>query len=205
MGEDVQEHLFEPFFTTKDVDEGRGLGLAQVYGIVKQHGGFVDVDTAPGEGATFAIFLPVVEGQEPAESTVKETRAPRSGSETVLVVEESEPLQRAIQAGLESAGYDVIAVTNAPQALSQVTPQDIDLVLADVSGVETRSRGLLAALRADFPGVAVVALKGEPTTAEVRTLRSEGFVDVLSKPFSLEDLEEVVRGALRGRGKPAGG
>ncbi len=196
MSEKVQEHLFEPFFTTKEEGQGTGLGLAQVYGIVKQHQGFIDVDTAAGEGTTFNIFLPLVEKREEEEATEEYEMSPHGGGETVLVVEDAEQLRRAIQAGLHSLGYDVVTAANGHEALEAVSAQDVELVLTDVVMPHMGGEALLRQLRAADPGLKVIAMTGHVVDTDVKGLEAKGFADALPKPFSMEELARVVRDVL---------
>jgi len=197
MTEEVQDHLFEPFFTTKEAGKGTGLGLAQVYGIVKQHQGFIDVETAVGEGTTFTIYLPLMEeDQDTGEATEDETPALEGQGETVLVVEDAERLRRAVEAGLLSLGYQVITAANGRQALETVAVRDVDLVLTDVVMPEMGGKALLHNLRKRSPHLKVIAMTGHVMDADVPGLRKAGFSDALPKPFSIEELTEIVRDVL---------
>ncbi len=108
MDKDILEHIFEPFFTTKQVGHGTGLGLATVYGIVKQNNGFLTVSSAPGEGTTFRIYLPVVDSEETAPSEEAPETA-RGGSETILLVEDDQAILDLSKMILEKLGYTVLA------------------------------------------------------------------------------------------------
>jgi CheY-like chemotaxis protein len=196
MTAEVQDHLFEPFFTTKEEGKGTGLGLAQVYGIVKQHGGHVDVETALGEGSTFIIYLPVVEHQRVQEAD--ETAGPlvEGRGETILVVEDAEQILRAIEAGLEDLGYHVLTAVNGREALENGPFEDVDLVLTDVVMPELGGVALLKKLRAEAPDLKVVAMTGHVMDARVNELKDAGFAELISKPFCLEELTRVVRDVL---------
>jgi len=196
MTAEIQDHLFEPFFTTKEEGKGTGLGLAQVYGIVKQHGGHVDVETAPGEGSTFIVYLPVVEHQRVQEAD--ETTGPivAGRGETILVVEDAEQILRAIEAGLEDLGYHVLTAGNGREALENRPFEDVDLVLTDVVMPEVGGLALLKKLRAEAPDLKVVAMTGYVMDARVNELKDAGFAELISKPFCLEELTGVVRDVL---------
>jgi PAS domain S-box-containing protein len=196
MTKQVQEHLFEPFFTTKEPGKGTGLGLAQVYGIVKQHGGFIGVDTDVGKGTTFTIFLPLVDERDEEQGAGGRTAPLRGRGETILVVEDAGRLRRAIKAGLEQLGYGVITATNGQEALETVSLQDIDLVLTDLVMPEMGGEALLRSLRTQDPHVKVIALTGHVMDRDVTELQAAGFADAVSKPFSIEDLSRVVRDVL---------
>jgi PAS domain S-box-containing protein len=202
MSQEAQEHLFEPFFTTKEQGKGTGLGLAQVYGIVKQHRGFIDVETARGEGTTFTIFLPLMKGDEenehrPGGGAADGEDAPaQDQDETILVVEDADPLRGAIEAGLTSRGYRVISTADGREALDAVAEQRVDLVLTDVVMPHMGGEALLQALRAADARLPVIAMTGHLVDTDVEGLRSAGFAAALSKPFSIEALIGAVRDVL---------
>jgi two-component system cell cycle sensor histidine kinase/response regulator CckA len=196
MGEEVEEHLFEPFFTTKEPGKGTGLGLAQVYGIVKQHGGFIEVETSEGEGSTFAIWLPLVEERAEDEGVEGRERSVQGRGETILVVEDAERLRGAVVAGLETLGYRVIGAANGREALEVVQGEEVDLVVTDVVMPEMGGEALLRELRAAHPGLKVVAITGHLIETNVGELRAAGFSAVLPKPFSVEDLTQVIYDTL---------
>ena len=202
MTQEVQEHLFEPFFTTKEVGKGTGLGLAQVYGIVKQHQGYIDVETVPGAGTEFTIYLPLAVDEEAScdGSADGERVGDEGGRPVVLVVEDAEPLRGAIAAGLRSNGYDVVAAAAGRQALETVSLDEVSLILVDVTVPEAGGEGLLRRIRREAPQVGVVALTGRVSETEVEGLRSRGFAGVLSKPFSIEALMGAV-GDVLGRAR----
>jgi len=196
MSADAQEHLFEPFFTTKGPDKGTGLGLAQVYGIVKQHEGFIDVQTAEDEGTTFTIYLPLAEPEE-AEPPDRPEVGPLPGQgETILVVEDAPQLRGALQVGLESMGYHVIPASHGRQALDLLAEQEVNLVLTDVVMPEMGGKALLNHLRAEQPHLKIIAMTGHVVDTDVQGLREAGFNDALPKPFSIEQLTQIVRDVL---------
>jgi CheY-like chemotaxis protein len=198
MSDEVRSHLFEPFFTTKEEGEGTGLGLAQVYGIVKQHHGLIDVDTAPGEGTTFAVYFPLIQnGSEPG-SEEEETVPLEGNGEKILVVEDADPLRQAVRAGLEAFGYRVVTATDGRAALETLVHDDIDLVLTDVVMPGMGGEELLKHLREQGHGTKVIAMTGHVVDIDVQGLRAEGFAEALPKPFSIEQLAAVVRRTLRG-------
>jgi PAS domain S-box-containing protein len=195
MTREVEEHLFEPFFTTKEQGKGTGLGLAQVYGIVKQHEGFIDVDTTWHEGTTFTIYLPAeaaAAGEQ--KDHVAETQEGRG--ETILVVEDAEGLRGAIRAGLTSVGYRVLTAADGREALDLVAEQDVDLVLTDVVMPRMGGEALLRRLRRDYPALKLVAMTGHVMDKDLRELHASGFSAALPKPFSIEELTHVVRSVL---------
>jgi len=167
-----------------------------VYGIVKQHDGFVDVDTAPGEGTTFSIFFPRIGREELTGEAAGAAGAPPTKADRILVVEEADPLRGALEAGLEAQGYQVTAVANGREAVEEMDVQEVDLLLTDVTEPRTGSDALLRAVRRRAPGLSIIAMTGLNTEANTLTLLAAGYSDVLCKPFSIEDLVTAVQGAL---------
>ena len=200
MSEEVQAHIFEPFFTTKDVDQGTGLGLAQVYGIVRQHEGYVGVETEPGRGSTFRIYLPAHEDAGEGAGAVPETRGSAEHRQTILLVEPDHARRAAAEGMLASLGYEVVSAANGSQALALAQSprwagdrKRIHALIADVSGVEREIKGLLRELRRSHPGVRAVVMTGSRGESLTETLREMGFEAVVQKPFDLAALDEALR------------
>lgn len=197
MSEEVQAHIFEPFFTTKEVGKGTGLGLAQVYGIVKHHDGFIDVETAQGEGTTFRIYLPPHEAEE-ATTKTEEEQIPEGNNEIILLVEDAERLRIAMRETLKSLGYRVLTAANGQEALEvSQSGQALDLVITDVVMPKMGGEQLLQALKEDHPTLPVVAVTGHVANVEAQTLEETGFAGVVTKPFQLERLAQVVYHAIQ--------
>jgi PAS domain S-box-containing protein len=192
MDEEIQEHLFEPFFTTKEPDQGTGLGLAQVYGIVRQHDGRIEVDTAPGQGATFHITLPLHHAMPKARESEGIALELEGRGETVLLVEDEEGLREASREALTSLGYRVLAAASARQALERLDGHRVNLVITDVVMPEMGGEALLRELTRRSPGVPVLAVTGYPIRDDVEQLRELGFSDVLCKPFDAPTLARAV-------------
>jgi CheY-like chemotaxis protein len=199
MSEEVQSHLFEPFFTTKPVGEGTGLGLAQVYGIVKQHQGYIEVETELEQGTTFRIYLPASDAKEKIETKDEEvTPAPPQGQgETVLLVEDNDKVRKVGQDILESLGYQVLVAGNGREALDIYNAATkVDLVVTDIVMPEMGGKELIQELRKAIPDLRGVAITGHMLADDLRELRDQGILDVLHKPFDLNTLGRVVRRAL---------
>lgn len=195
MTDEVRAHLFEPFFTTKPVGEGTGLGLAQVHGIVKQHGGHIGVETEVVQGTTFRVYLPVYEGE--VEEVVEEAVAPVGKGETLLLVEDEEKVQQAGREILESLGYRVLAAANGAEALEVYRAEGgVDLVVTDLVMPEMGGKELMQELRRENPRQKGLAITGYPLTEGVEELKREGIVDIVQKPFDVDTLAQVVRRAL---------
>jgi len=194
--EEMQDHLFEPFFTTKDPGQGTGLGLAQVYGIVKQHQGFIGVDTAVAERTTFTIYLPLAENMEELEeASAWEGRPSQGQGETILVIEDSKPLRTAIKSGLESLDYHVVSASNGYEALD-TSLEGVDLVLTDMVMPKMDGDVLLQELHRQAPELKVIAMTGHVLDIDADDLRADGFTNAILKPFSIQDLTAVIREAL---------
>jgi len=198
MDEVTQAHLFEPFFTTKEVGKGTGLGLATVYGIVKQSGGYIWVYSEPARGTTVKVYLPRVAGVTEAPTPAPEPKRVPGGHETVLLVEDATPVRTLARRSLEARGYRVLDAADGRAALeiSARHDGDIDLLLTDVvmpgmSGRELAER--LAPLR---PGMKVLYTSGYTDDAMVRQGVLTAGVAFLPKPFVPDTLARKVRDVL---------
>jgi two-component system cell cycle sensor histidine kinase/response regulator CckA len=199
MTKEVMEHLFEPFFTTKEVGKGTGLGLAAVYGIVKQNNGFVNVYSELGKGTTVKVYLPRWTGEGEVVGESKRLDVPRGMGETVLVVEDEEAVLRMARAMLESLGYTVLTASSPAEAMEVAAGHsgEIDLALVDVVMPEMHGKELVGRLKALRPTLRHLYMSGY--TANViatRGLLGDG-VPFIQKPFSLERLARKVREAMR--------
>ena len=195
MDAETLSHIFEPFFTTKERGKGTGLGLATVYGIVRQTGGYVAVKTAPGAGTTFRIYLPRC--AEKATSGVRPAVASRQGTETVLVVEDEPAVQALAAAILKRRGYTVLVAESGSAALDVVVrdPQRIHLLLTDLIMPGMNGRELVTRMRALRPSIKVVFMSGYAADAapDLAEVGASGF---LPKPFSENALATKVREVL---------
>ena len=198
MTRETQSHLFEPFFTTKDIGKGTGLGLATIYGIVKQHLGWIEVETKEGMGTTFTILLPASGSRaEPQKPRNAVGDLPR-GTETVLVVEDEEPLRNLVTAVLRHAGYTVFDAGTGAEALEiwGAHRREIDLLLTDVMMPEGMSgRELAEKILGDEPKLRVMFTSGYPMEAIGGDLAKSGHC-FLQKPYSPATLTHAVRECL---------
>jgi len=195
---DVLPHIFEPFFTTKGPGEGSGLGLAQVYGIVGQHGGHIDVHTQVGQGTTFTIYLPALQVR-PAETLLSDVSvAPRGRGEVVLVVEDSKAVRAALVAGLRQLNYQPLEAANGQEALALLEEegQQVALVLSDVVMPVMGGVALFHTLRERGWQIPVVLLTGHPMDEELDELQAQGLNAWLPKPPRLEHLAQAMADAL---------
>jgi len=199
VAQDDIPHLFEPFFTTKDVGKGTGLGLAQVYGIVKQHEGYIDVDSRYGVGTTFNLYFPALPTVRTSTSNQDEVReSPPGNGELVLLVEDNSTVLRVTQTMLERLGYQVTVATNGREALEvfDLRPDEIKLVLTDITMPEMGGIALCKALRTRNEAIKVIAMTGYPLKMQTEELLAECIVGWMSKPFSIEKLAHIVSQAL---------
>jgi PAS domain S-box-containing protein len=202
MDESTRTQVFEPFFTTKEPGKGTGLGLATVYGIVNQSGGFVYVDSAPDAGSTFTVLLPAVAGAvESGESTeARVAHALLRGTETVLLVEDEASVRTAVRRMLERAGYTVLEARHGADALEilDAHAERIALVLTDVVMPEMGASVLLERLRARCPGKRTLLMSGYSAEAVARQGAPVDGVALLAKPFTADVLLRRVREVLDG-------
>ena len=193
----TRQRIFEPFFTTKERGRGTGLGLATVFGIVKQSGGSIAVESAPGQGSSFRLTFP-----SPASTAVSPQAAVRAsgrGAETILVVEDEDSVRALIQSVLRRAGYQVIAAALPSEAIAAAAgPRHFDLVLTDVVMPQMGGPELLAAILAHRPNTRAVFMSGFSAEAVAGHGVLEFGVPLLQKPFAAVDLLSMVRLAFDG-------
>jgi len=202
MDADTQGRIFEPFFTTKPLGQGTGLGLATVYGIVKQSGGHIWVYSEVGRGTSFKVYFPRC--IEPAEEVESKASARRKGREddvsgvTILLVEDDVTVRGAVRRVLERRGYRVLETPNAGEALATAANPDeaIDLVISDMvmpgmSGLELRQR-----LHAQRPGLGVLLMSGYSEEAITRLGSPGGTGPLIEKPFTVQGILDKVEDML---------
>ena len=195
MTAEVKSHLFEPFFTTKPTTLNTGLGLATVYGIVVQSGGYVWVDTAPGEGASFKLCFPRAQSDEPAGTDAAGGPSPSRGSETVLLVEDEDAVRALASRVLAQQGYAVLEARNGREALDLLDRPDLDirLVLTDVVMPEMGGVELSERIARRHPEMRVMYMSGYTESDKLQPAVRSSPYPFLQKPFSPESL------AVRGR------
>jgi two-component system cell cycle sensor histidine kinase/response regulator CckA len=197
MSPDVQARVFEPFFTTKPPGKGTGMGLATVYGIVKQSGGYVWVYSEVGHGSTFKVYLPRISGEHPAVEGKPQAAATMRGHETVLLVEDEEVVRHLVKRALEGSGYTVIDAADGPHALQRCGPGvDLHLVVTDVVMPRMSGRELVDRLRADRPSLRVLFMSGYTDDAIVQHGVLDAGVEFIQKPFAMRALSRKVREIL---------
>jgi CheY-like chemotaxis protein/two-component sensor histidine kinase len=199
------ERIFEPFFSTKEVGKGAGLGLAIVYGIVQQHGGFIDVASEPQRGTTFRIVFPRAEGVE-AEETVAPETAPPAGeaSGTVLLVEDNLDVMALVRRVLTARGYSVIAAPDPRLALELAGAGRIDLLVTDVVMPGMNGPELHRRLLKTHPGLKVLFMSGYTDNLVARQVDLDPGADFIQKPFAIETLARKVAALCPGAGTGPG-
>ena len=202
---DIRDKIFEPFFSTKEVGKGTGLGLSTVYGIIKQTGGFVYVDSEVGKGTTFQIFLPRHHAEPEIEAETHATNgAPKAdakprtdltGQGTILLVEDEEGLRALNARGLRSRGYSVIEASNGVEAMEALEQEGgvVDLVVSDVVMPEMDGPTLLKAMRDRNPDLRVIFVSGYAEDAFEKSLPENQQFSFLPKPFTLSQLVAAVK------------
>src|SRR6266581_1478339 len=207
MSDEVQSHLFEPFFTDKEKGKGTGLGLATVYGIVKQSGGYIWVYSEPGQGTSMKVYLPRVDAPiEPISPSPRPSGSLR-GTETILLVEDQEEVRKLTRRILEARGYRVLAAAGGAEAL--ILSQDlealrvvehaagrIDLLLTDVIMPSMSGREVALLLQPAHPNMRVLYVSGYTDESIVRQGILEPGIAFLQKPFTVDALARKVREVL---------
>ena len=199
MDEQTKSKIFEPFFTTKEKGKGTGLGLATVYGIVKQSGGYIWAYSEPGEGTTFKIYLRrELSGTARVAARAQASPPQCTGTETILVVEDEEALRKIAMRSLEAAGYTVLTATDGEQALEAYgqSAREIHLLLTDVVMPRMGGRTLAQHLSKDRPELKVIYTSGYTDSAIAHHGILEAGMHFLGKPFTPEDLARKVRDVL---------
>ncbi len=198
MDKDTLENLFEPFFTTKELGKGTGLGLATVYGIVKQNNGFINVYSEPGQGSTFRIYLPRLVADEDTDKAVPEKKAASGGTETILLVEDEPTILRMTRMMLERKGYSVLSAATPSAAVEKAKNHSgaIDMLMTDVVMPEMNCRDLAGQITALYPGIRLLFMSGYTANVIVHQGVLDEGVAFIQKPFSMADMTMKIREVL---------
>jgi CheY-like chemotaxis protein len=199
MSPNQVERIFDPFFTTKPVGSGTGLGLSLVHGIVLDHGAALDVESAPGGGTTFSVYLPLASGEAPQEPAP--AASPSGGGETILVVDDEESLVHLTEEVLAGLGYEPVGCVGAAQALKvfRADPQRFDAIVSDAIMPDMQGTELLALvrqLRPDLPALLVSGYGGPDLQAQAT---AAGVQTILNKPLHAAELADALAAALAAR------
>ena len=192
-------HIFEPFFTTKPIGLGTGLGLAQVYGIVKQHGGYIDGESILGKGTKFTIYLPAIAQPELENISNQPAELVDGAGKVVLIVEDDEATRSALKTLLEVQQYTVLTACDGVSALKifEQTTQIIDLIISDIVMPKMGGLELFQSIQNKSSSVQMLMITGHPMKEENRTVLEKGNVHWLQKPFSIQDFNQAILELVR--------
>lgn len=199
MDKITAQRIFEPFFTTKEKGKGTGLGLSMVYGIVRNHGGFVKVESEPGKGTTFKVFYPA--SGKPEKEEARTMNDVKGGTETILLAEDEEAMRELVVDVLESGGYKVIATDNGEAAVKVYSSRkdEIDLVILDMIMPKLNGGDAFRELKKVNPNILVLLSSGYSQDEKAQQLLNEGVAGFLGKPYQVRELLEKVRVVLENR------
>jgi PAS domain S-box-containing protein len=191
---EILNKIFDPFFTTKPAGKGTGLGLSTVIGIVKSHGGFVNVYSEPGVGTTFKVFLPCTPDADAPSATPRDQQVPRGKGETILVVDDEEAIRCVTETMLSQHNYNVLTASDGPDALAvfALRRRDVQVVLTDLSMPYMDGVTLAHTLKRMKPDVQVIASTGRGDDADTNELAAAGIAARLAKPYNTRELLEIL-------------
>ena len=198
MDKETVEHIFEPFFTTKGIGKGTGLGLASVYGIVKNHGGYITCTSEVDQGATFKIYLPATDRSDDDEAKVVESEPIKGGTETILLVDDEEPIRNFASQVLDKHGYKVLTASSGEEAVEIFAEKSkiVDLVILDIGMPGMGGYKCLREIMGIDPSAKVFVASGYSINGLVKETVEAGAVGYIGKPYKLADLLYEVRSVL---------
>jgi CheY-like chemotaxis protein len=197
MVPEVRQRIFEPFFTTKQGSQGTGLGLAVVYGIVVAHHGFIDVESAPGAGSTFSVYLPIAESSAAAQAGSGSSDFP-GGTESLLIVDDEESLRSLLAAALARKGYTATTARSGVDAIELISDmgRHFDAVLLDLNMPGASGVEVLKVIRICRPRLKVIIVSGHITPAARAEFEQLGQRYFVQKPYKLDELGRQLRQLL---------
>ncbi len=190
--EDVQAHIFEPFFTTKEVGKGTGLGLAQVYGIIKQFEGHIEIESTEGEGTTFTVFLPMLIPAADDDVDQMQDITLNGTGQCVLLVEDDRPAREALKSMLEIFDYRVVTASNGVEALEHLQAQEFYFVMSDIVMPEMGGVDLYNHIQAKWPDLKILFVTGHPLRGKEKKLLEQEKVFWLQKPFTIQEFSQLM-------------
>ncbi len=198
MPKEVIEHIFEPFYTTKKSEKGTGLGLSVVYGIVQNHGGFINIESEMGQGTTFEIFFPVANNPSDRDKPSTKESDIYKGEGTILIVEDEKQVRTMEKRILEKSGYNVLTVENGREAIElyRENSNNIDLIILDMIMPEMGGKECFYKLKEINPNAKIIVITGYKTDAIITGLIKEGISGIIEKPFNIHNFTKEVHNAL---------
>jgi CheY-like chemotaxis protein len=199
---EIRDRLFEPFFTTKSGKRGLGLGLTVVYGIVRNHQGFIDVVSEPGRGTSFEIYFPSTATHVGGYEQEAYASSIAAGEGGVLLVDDEDQIRQMGERVLQRAGYRVYLAANGKDALQtyRAVWEEVDVVILDVVMPEMDGRACFERIREVNPEAKILVMTGYTSDGSVREFLSKGAVGIVEKPFEIQELTEAVRRAVLDEG-----
>ncbi|RJQ41032.1 MAG: response regulator [Nitrospiraceae bacterium] len=196
MDEETRRRIFEPFFTTKEVGKGTGMGLAMVYGVVKNHDGFITVDSAPGQGSTFTIYLPATEKKAEEETTV--SKPLHMGKGTILVIDDEEIIRNVARDILHELGYDAILASGGKEGIAIYSDKKdvIDLVILDMIMSEMGGKETFKKLKKINPDAKILISSGYSKDSHEEVVLDAGEAGFIQKPYNINEIAEVIKEVL---------
>jgi two-component system, cell cycle sensor histidine kinase and response regulator CckA len=194
MPPDIQERIFEPFFTTKEAGTGTGLGLSTVLSIIKNHNGFINIDSEPGKGTSFKVYLPTTETKEPLPKILPEIKMMAGDGELILVVDDEAAIRKITQSTLEACNYKVLTAGNGMEAVAIYTKyqQDISIILLDMMMPSMDGEKAIRILKNINPQVKIIAISGFVFTHKISQVREMGVEAFVSKPCTASELLQAI-------------
>jgi CheY-like chemotaxis protein len=199
MDENTRARIFEPFFTTKGRGRGTGLGLAVVYGVVRAHRGFIEVDSHPGHGTVFSLYFPASERQALPETPQSAEELPVArGSETILVIEDEEDLRELLTSMLHDYGYSILVARDGLEALERYRRhrQNIELIITDMDLPKLNGAAVSQAILNDNPDARIILISGFLEAALKESILASGVREFVAKPYTMAQMLQIIRKVL---------